>query len=67
MLLGGYLVAAVGPAALGLIRDLSGDFDAVLWALVAVAIAYCWASSLLSPGRLRRGLRSAPALGPAGV
>jgi CP family cyanate transporter-like MFS transporter len=62
MLLGGYLVAFSGPAFLGLIRDLTGDFDGVLWALVGIAIAYgasCW---MLSPARLRRGLRTeAPA------
>jgi CP family cyanate transporter-like MFS transporter len=61
MLLGGYLLAAWGPAFLGLIRDVSGDFGGVLWALVGIAIAYGAACWLLSPPRLKRGLRSAPA------
>jgi CP family cyanate transporter-like MFS transporter len=61
MLLGGYLLAAGGPAFLGLIRDLTGDFDGVLWALVGTAIAYGVACWLLSPARLRRGVRSAEA------
>jgi CP family cyanate transporter-like MFS transporter len=63
MLLGGYLVAFSGPAFLGLIRDVTGDFGAVLWALIGVAIAYQVASWLLSPSRLRVGLRSEPAEG----
>jgi CP family cyanate transporter-like MFS transporter len=58
MLLGGYLVAAGGPAFLGLIRDVTGNFEGVLWAMVAISIAYSAASWLLSPARLRRGLRS---------
>jgi CP family cyanate transporter-like MFS transporter len=58
MLLGGYLVAAGGPAFLGLIRDVTGNFEGVLWAMVAISIAFSAAAWLLSPGRLRRGLRS---------
>ena len=60
MLLGGYLVAFSGPAFLGLIRDLTGSFDGVLWALVGIGLASAGVSALLSPARLRRGLRSEP-------
>ncbi len=37
MLLGGYLLAALGPFALGAARDATGDFTVSLWLLVAVA------------------------------
>ncbi len=37
MLLAGYLISSVAPVALGFLRDATGDFDAVLWALVGIA------------------------------
>lgn len=57
MLLGGYSVSAIGPFALGAARDLTGSFQASLWILVAVAVALVACSLLLSPARLRHGIR----------
>lgn len=37
MLLAGYLISSVAPVALGFLRDATGSFDAVLWALVGIA------------------------------
>ncbi len=57
MLLAGYVLSSTGPVVLGVVRDLTGDFGASLWALVALAVllvASCW---LLSPARLDRGVR----------
>ena len=54
MLLIGYLLAAIAPVALGLLRDATGNFDAVLWSLVAIALAMLPLALALSPGRLRR-------------
>jgi CP family cyanate transporter-like MFS transporter len=53
MLLVGYLLASVAPFALGAIRDVTGDFGASLWALVAVALVMVPLSWSLSPRRLR--------------
>lgn len=58
MLLGGYMLSSTGPASLGLLRDLTGSFSAVLWALVALSVIFGAASWGLSPERLRRGLRT---------
>jgi len=57
MLLGGYIVSALGPFALGAARDLTGNFEASLWLLVAVAAVLVASCLLLSPGRLRLGIR----------
>ena len=57
MLLGGYVVSAIGPFALGAARDATGNFEASLWLLVAVAIGLVACCFLLSPGRLRQGIR----------
>lgn len=60
MLLGGYILSAVGPVTLGAARDATGDFEASLWILVGVAVvlvASCWS---LSPGRLHRGVHRDP-------
>ena len=57
MLLGGYIISAIGPFALGAARDLTGNFEASLWLLVAVAVALVGCCLLLSPSRLRRGIR----------
>jgi CP family cyanate transporter-like MFS transporter len=62
MLLGGYLLAALGPIALGVARDATGDFTVSLWLLVVVAGAMVAACGLLSPERLRRGIARVPVL-----
>jgi CP family cyanate transporter-like MFS transporter len=56
MLLGGYMLASTGPVLLGAIRDLTGDFGASLWSLVALAIGLITACFWLSPRRLRHGI-----------
>jgi CP family cyanate transporter-like MFS transporter len=61
MLLVGYLLAATAPVVLGLVRDLTGGFDAVMWILVAVAASMVPLALVLSPGRLRRAGRPEPA------
>jgi len=57
MLLGGYVLSSLGPLALGAARDVTGDFEASLWLLVAVAMVLVGGCLLLSPARLRRGIR----------
>lgn len=57
MLLGGYIVAAIGPFVLGAARDVTGSFEASLWLLVATAVSLVACSLLLSPSRLRHGIR----------
>jgi CP family cyanate transporter-like MFS transporter len=57
MLLGGYILSSLGPLALGVARDATGDFTASLWLLVGVALALTIGCLLLSPARLRRGVR----------
>jgi MFS transporter, CP family, cyanate transporter len=54
MLLIGYLLAAIAPVALGLLRDETGNFGAVMWSLVVIAFAMLPLALALSPGRLRR-------------
>ena len=54
MLLIGYLLAAIAPVALGVLRDATGNFGAVLWTLVVIAFAMLPLALALSPGRLRR-------------
>jgi CP family cyanate transporter-like MFS transporter len=54
MLLVGYLVSAVAPVLLGLVRDVTGNFDAALWVLVGMAVAMVALSLSLSAGRLQR-------------
>jgi MFS transporter, CP family, cyanate transporter len=53
MLGAGYTITALGPLALGAIRDLTGSFSASLWVLVAVACAFVASVLPLSPERLR--------------
>ena len=53
MLLVGYLLAATAPVALGVVRDATGNFDAVAWILVAIAVAMLPLSLALNPARLR--------------
>jgi CP family cyanate transporter-like MFS transporter len=57
MLLGGYVIASTGPFVLGAARDATGNFAASLWLLVAVAAALIGCCLLLSPARLRHGIR----------
>ncbi len=38
MLGGGYSIAAISPFVLGVVRDVTGSFDAVLWVCAALAI-----------------------------
>jgi CP family cyanate transporter-like MFS transporter len=54
MLLGGYILSATGPVALGAARDLTGDFGASLVLLIVIAIVLVIACLPLSPARLRR-------------
>jgi CP family cyanate transporter-like MFS transporter len=63
MLLGGYIVSSIGPVFLGAARDLTGDFGASLWMLVAIALVLVGSCVPLSPARLRRGIhRDAPSI-----
>ena len=39
----GYLLAGLGPVAVGLLHESTGDWDLVLWLLVATAIPFTWA------------------------
>lgn len=57
MLLGGYILSSLGPVALGAARDLTGSFELSLWLLVVVAIGLIATTGLLSPARLRSGIR----------
>jgi cyanate permease len=64
MLLGGYILSSLAPFVLGVARDLTGDFGASLWLLVAVSVALVVASLLLTPARLRGQRRPHQAAGP---
>ena len=52
MLLVGYSLAALSPVALGFVRDSAGDFVAVTWILVAIAVAQLPLSLSLNSRRL---------------
>ncbi len=52
MLGAGYTITAVGPLALGAVRDATGSFSASLWVLVAVAAGFVASVLPLSPARL---------------
>ncbi|MBI2776481.1 MAG: MFS transporter [Chloroflexi bacterium] len=54
MLLIGYLVSSVAPVILGIVRDVSGGFEAVLWLLVAIALAMVPLGLSLGRDRLHR-------------
>jgi CP family cyanate transporter-like MFS transporter len=56
MLLGGYVLSAVGPVVLGAARDVTGDFGASLFILIGLAVVLALACTTLSPARLRRGV-----------
>jgi MFS transporter, CP family, cyanate transporter len=53
MLAFGYLVSSTAPAALGAVRDDTGNFTIVMWVLTATAAAMLAASAYLAPNRLR--------------
>ena len=57
MLFGGYILSSLGPFILGAARDLTGDFETSLWLLVAIGVVLVGCCTLLSPERLRRGIR----------
>ena len=59
MLLGGYILSSTGPVVLGAARDLTGNFEASLWLLVIVGVLLTAVCLLLSPARLRLGIRRA--------
>ena len=39
MLLGGYVLSSIGPVGLGILRDLTGNYQTSLWLLVALSVA----------------------------
>ena len=53
MFLAGYPIAALGPLGAGAVRDLSGSFDASLWALFGTALLMAVSLVPLTPRRLR--------------
>lgn len=53
-LLVGYGISAASPFVLGVVRDATGGFGAVLWIMVAMAVAMLPLSLSLDPRRLRR-------------
>jgi CP family cyanate transporter-like MFS transporter len=52
MLLVGYLLAALAPVVLGFARDATGDFVAVTWILVGIALSQLPLALALHPRRL---------------
>jgi MFS transporter, CP family, cyanate transporter len=44
----GYLMAAAGPLAVGLVHQATGSWTAVLWALLATAVPFTWAGLRVS-------------------
>ena len=53
MFLAGYPIAALGPLVAGGLRDVTGEFDASLWALAALAALTAAVLAPLTPARLR--------------
>jgi len=53
MFLAGYPIAALGPLGAGALRDLSGSFDASLWALFGTTLLMAMILAPLTPARLR--------------
>jgi CP family cyanate transporter-like MFS transporter len=54
MMLGvGYTLSATAPLLLGVIRDATGGFTAVLWTLVGLAALLVVVDTTFSPERLR--------------
>jgi CP family cyanate transporter-like MFS transporter len=59
MMLGiGYTMSASAPLLLGTLRDATGGFDAVLWALVGAAALLVAVDASFSPARLAAGRSS---------
>jgi MFS transporter, CP family, cyanate transporter len=56
MLLGGYVLSSTGPVLLGAARDITGDFGASEWILVAIGVVLVVSCLTLSPERLHRGI-----------
>jgi MFS transporter, CP family, cyanate transporter len=54
MLLIGYVLSAIGPFALGLARDVTGDFGTSLWLLVGLAVLMVVLAAVITPERLHR-------------
>ncbi len=61
MLLVGYALAATSPVVLGLVRDAAGNFESVVWILVAISAAMLPLALSLNPARLRGAGRPLPA------
>jgi CP family cyanate transporter-like MFS transporter len=61
MLGGGYMISALGPFVLGLIRDATGSFTLAIWALVVITAVILAVAVLTSHERLRRHPRRASA------
>lgn len=53
MLLIGYALAATSPVVLGIVRDATGSFDAVVWILVVISLTMVPLALALNPARLR--------------
>jgi CP family cyanate transporter-like MFS transporter len=53
MFLAGYPIAALGPLGAGAVRDLTGSFDASLWAMCAITVVMAAALTPLTTRRLR--------------
>jgi CP family cyanate transporter-like MFS transporter len=56
MLGGGYVLSAVAPVGLGVLRDATGDYALGMWLLVAAGVVSFALFSTLSPERLARGV-----------
>lgn len=56
MLLVGYALSSLSPVALGVVRDVTGNFAASMWLLVFLTVALVGSIWLLSPARLRGGV-----------
>ena len=54
------MLSSIGPVGLGILRDLTGNYQTSLWLLVALSGALMAASFTLTPARLHRGVRSRP-------
>ena len=68
MMLGiGYCFGALAPLALGALRDVTGSFEAGLWAIALAAIISLVCGASCSPARLARGVRDEPAVTPGGA
>jgi CP family cyanate transporter-like MFS transporter len=57
MLLIGYALAATSPVVLGIVRDATGSFGAVVWILVGISLAMVPLALSLHPARLRQAGR----------